>query len=276
MHPFTWARQAASAAAGRRHPFVLCYHGVGEVPPERDPAALFIPEKLFAEHLDLIEELSYEAVSVAELHSRLGARGGAMGAASITFDDALARTAETAVHPLLERGMSCTIFVPTGLIGCHHPDADGERILDEQQLVELSQLGVEIGAHSVDHLWLPDLSYERMLEQMVRSRATLEDLIGKPVTSMAYPYGAHDRETRRAAAAAGYEVACGCSGAGRWESLCLPREPIYSSASRFRMRLKMAGLYGPVHSLRAAAVRLPRRGVGAHPPAERHSRLPAG
>ena len=53
----------------------------------------------------------------------------------------------------------------------------------------------------------------------------------------------------RAAEEAGYEVACACSGPGPWQPLSLPREPVYATTTSLRLRLKMAGLYGPAHAL---------------------------
>jgi peptidoglycan/xylan/chitin deacetylase (PgdA/CDA1 family) len=226
---------------------VLCYHGVGTVP--HDPAGLFISLGLFSQHLDVMAAQGYGIVPVGELWRTMVGGSSAYRLGSVSFDDALVKTAREAVPAMLARGMGCTIFVPTGLMGMPHPDIEGERILSPEELRELSGEGVEIGAHSVDHVWLPGRSYEDVLDQMRRSRATLEDLLGKPVTSMAYPYGGFDAQTIRAAAEAGFELACGCSGPGAWNALSLPRSPVFASATALRLRLKMAGLYGPVHKL---------------------------
>jgi hypothetical protein len=66
---------------------------------------------------------------------------------------------------------------------------------------------------------------------------------------MAYPFGALDERTVRAAGEAGYEIACACSGPGPWRALTIPREPVYATATPLRLQLKMAGLYGPAHAL---------------------------
>ena len=121
-----------------------------------------------------------------------------------------------------------------------------------QELRELADAGLEVGAHSVDHVRLAKMPYAQALDQMRRSRATLEDLLEKPVTTMAYPFGSVSAETEHAASEAGYELACACSGPGPWLAHRLPREPVYSTASALRLRLKMAGLYGPVYTLGAA------------------------
>jgi peptidoglycan/xylan/chitin deacetylase (PgdA/CDA1 family) len=263
MPPFTWLNRAARVAFGRRFPFVLCYHGVGTLDVE-DPASLFISRGLFAHHLDVIAEEGYELLNVGDLWRVLNGGSPAHNLAAITFDDALVKTAREAIPETLARGMACTVFVPSGLMGRPHPDLPEEQILSSGELVELAAEGVEIGAHSVDHVWLEGMPYDAVLDQMRRSRATLEDLLGRAVTSMAYPYGAHDEQTMKAAREAGFEVACGCSGPGPWDALALPRSPIYPSATTLRLRLKMAGLYGPVHSLVADSGPIGR--WRSHPP----------
>ena len=248
--PHRWLAFAAGTMLGRRYPFVLCYHGVGSLPASGDPYGLFISRDLFKHHLDVIQGQDYQLLAVGDLWRliRNGSDAGRSG--SITFDDGLVRTAREGVPILLERGIPCSMFVTTGLMGRPHPDLDGDVIISAAEVVELAAAGVEIGAHSVDHVWLNRLKYVDVLDQLRRSRAVLEDLLGKPVTSMAYPYGQANEQTIRAAAEAGYELACVCSGPGPWHQFTIPREPIYSSATPLRLRLKMAGLYGPVHTIK--------------------------
>jgi peptidoglycan/xylan/chitin deacetylase (PgdA/CDA1 family) len=128
------------------------------------------------------------------------------------------------------------------------------------EVVELEAAGFEIGAHSVDHRQLPQLDDADLHDQLRRSRAVLEDLLGHAVTTMAYPFGAYDARVVEAAREAGYELAWGCSGTGPWDDpLRLPREPVFPSLTPLRLRLKTAGLYGPVHRLAEARRLLPRR-----------------
>jgi peptidoglycan/xylan/chitin deacetylase (PgdA/CDA1 family) len=259
--PLRWITHAAGAALGRRYPFVLCYHGVGEIAPGDDPSGIFLSDELFARHLDVIAEAGYELLRVSELWRAIDSGAGAAGRGSISFDDGLAKTMRGAVAMLLDRSIPCSVYVATGLLGRPHPDVRGELIASAEEIRELAQAGVEIGAHSVDHVALTGLGHDAALEQMRRSRATLEDLLGSPVTSMAYPFGALDEQTIALAREAGYEVACACSGAGPWRAMSLPREPVHASATPLRLRLKMAGLYGPVYAV-----------VGDHGPLRRGSR----
>lgn len=259
--PYRWLALAAGTMLGKRYPFVLCYHGVGALPAHGDPHGLFVSRELFAHHLDVIEGQNYRMLAVGDLWREMQQGSDAHGIGSITFDDGLIRTAREGVPLLLERGISCSMFVTTGLMGRPHPDLDDEMIMRPEEVVELAGAGVEIGAHSVDHSWLNSLSYEEVLDQLRRSKAVLEDLLGKPVTSMAYPYGEANEQTVRAAKEAGYELACACSGPGPWDPFVLPREPIYSSATPLRLRVKMAGLYGPAHTIRKMQSAMPSQRI---------------
>jgi peptidoglycan/xylan/chitin deacetylase (PgdA/CDA1 family) len=251
-----WLARVATTMLGRRDPFVLCYHGVGPISSGGDPLRLFVSREVFSRHLDTIQASGYELLTVTDLWRRMNSGSDAQRSCSVTFDDGLVRTAHEGIPLLLERGIPCSMFVSTGLMGKPHPDLDGAMIMTAAEVVGLADAGVEIGAHSVDHVHLDELSYADALEQMRCSKVVLEDLLGKPVTAMAYPYGRASEQTMSAALEVGYELACVCIGPGQWLPMSIPREPIYSSVTMLRLRLKMAGLYGPVHAIKS--MRAPR------------------
>jgi peptidoglycan/xylan/chitin deacetylase (PgdA/CDA1 family) len=53
--------------------------------------------------------------------------------------------------------------------------------------------GIEFGAHSRTHADLTTLSAEALEEEVVGSGKDLESILGTPVVSFAYPYGAHNQ-----------------------------------------------------------------------------------
>ncbi|MGA2112206.1 MAG: polysaccharide deacetylase family protein [Anaerolineales bacterium] len=70
---------------------------------------------------------------------------------------------------------------------------------------------VEIGAHTVNHPWMANLSAEAQKREMEDSRAALEELLPVPVRYLAYPYGRPDSvtaDTLRLAREAGFQAAC--------------------------------------------------------------------
>lgn len=74
-------------------------------------------------------------------------------------------------------------------------------------LEELKQFaarpGVHIGAHTVNHAFLPALPVHEQQTEIALSREWLERELGRPVRDFSYPHGGATHETRRAAAAAG-------------------------------------------------------------------------
>ena len=121
---------------------------------------------------------------------------------AITFDDGYADNVRVAI-PILERyGFPCAVFAVSELVR-----NGAAPFLSPPELRELAaRPGVIIGAHGATHVALTQCD-DRMLEnELVSSRHTLEDILGKPVTALAYPYGAVDRRVRAAAERAGYTL----------------------------------------------------------------------
>lgn len=54
---------------------------------------------------------------------------------------------------------------------------------------------IELGAHTVTHTALPALPEASQREEIRQCKPELEQLLGRPVTSFAYPYGQYAAET---------------------------------------------------------------------------------
>jgi len=92
------------------------------------------------------------------------------------------------------------------------------RPLREDELATLGADGfIEIASHGMTHSRFADLSEEAQRAELCESRARLERLLGRPVTSFAYPFGTADDytpDTVRLVEAAGY--AAGCMNVSGW------------------------------------------------------------
>ena len=86
------------------------------------------------------------------------------------------------------------------------PDAD--RAMTPEEVGRLSGSLVTIGAHTVNHPSMPELSAEAQLREIAESRRACEAWTGKPVTQFAYPFGDYDRSSMAAARTAGFASAC--------------------------------------------------------------------
>ena len=92
--------------------------------------------------------------------------------------------------------------------GDREPDC-AARALTAEELVRLAEGGlVEIGAHTVDHPYLPAMPAGRQQAEVSGSRNALERILGRPVTAFAYPHGGHTAATVARVREAGFHCAC--------------------------------------------------------------------
>jgi peptidoglycan/xylan/chitin deacetylase (PgdA/CDA1 family) len=118
----------------------------------------------------------------------------------ITFDDGFADFADVVVPILEDSGLPATVFLTSGWVG-------KPGMLSKRAIRDIDPSRVEIGAHSVSHRHLDLLSEHGAREEIRVSRVVLEGLIGREVTSFAYPHGSYRRSTREIVRTAGFTTA---------------------------------------------------------------------
>lgn len=168
----------------------------------------------FCRHLDVLDEWGADVLPLDEAVDRL--REGTLPprAVVLTFDDGYASVIETAWPQLRERGMPATLFVVTDSLDRelsfawdgHESGHQRLRLATADELVAAAAEGLDLGSHTVSHAWLPRLQGVELDHELVESRAAMERLLGREVTSIAYPTGGWRPITRDRAAAAGYRI----------------------------------------------------------------------
>src|SRR5215216_3572144 len=66
---------------------------------------------------------------------------------------------------------------------------------------------IELGAHTMTHPSLKVLSPSKQMEEILGSKAQLENIISHPVTSFSYPHGDYSVETIKLVQRAGFQTA---------------------------------------------------------------------
>lgn len=179
---------------------VLLYHSVPRTAESVDRYA--VPYEQFMAHLDAIVDSGRVAITIG--HLAAGLRDERLlpdRAVAITFDDGYDDTL-AAIELLCERGLRASVYVTTGQIGARSMIGR-----DQLRLLADRPDAVELGAHSVTHPHLDELSLSEMESEVSSSKRQLEQLLGRPVETFAYPYGAYDRRVREAVIAAGFQSA---------------------------------------------------------------------
>jgi len=179
---------------------VLLYHSVADIAPYEQLQRYTVTPSRFREHVAAIASSGRTAMTVSELASALrGERPLPLRPVAVTFDDGYDDT-PAAVELLRDSGISSTVYVTTGTIGT-------PRGISEALWPALIASASEIGAHTVTHPHLDEIPTREATAEIGDSRRELEERLGGPVASFAYPHGAHDRVIRDAVIAAGFTSA---------------------------------------------------------------------
>lgn len=197
-----------------RDALVLCYHGVSE----RWPSPLAIPPGKLEAQISSFLDRGYRPVTFTEAVTGRSAER----VIAVTFDDAYRSVLQLALPLLAGMDVQGTVFAPTAFVGETEPRGwDGTdswvstpwageiHVMGWEGLDQLATAGWEVGSHTRTHPRLTALEDEQLLSELQRSRAEIEENLGRPCSSVAYPYGAADSRVARAAQRAGYKAAGG-------------------------------------------------------------------
>jgi len=235
---------------------ILMYHSIREGMEGSHPYYQTITSpRVFAQHMKFLHENGYRAMSWAEVRQK--APGGAsQKAVVITFDDGYADFYRSALPILTEHNFSATVFVITGLLKAQRMSFKGTECLTLSEVRELHSLGINIGSHTVTHPKLKLLPQDEVENELSGSKQALEDALGAPVKSFAYPFAFPETDRAFVSRLAGLLDKCGYEngvttilgtahpGANRW---FLPRLPVNSWDDLRVFRAKLEGAYDWLH-----------------------------
>lgn len=189
------ARLARRQGPEGRRVACLCYHSVHAT------RSFALPPERFEEHLAWLSE-TCELIPFRSLPEAARGGSGSRPAVAVTFDDGYADNHTTALPLLREYGVPATIFLTTGFIDREPAalarfrellGADDLTPLSWTEVDELAAEGIEIGAHTRTHPNLMRLGPHEVERELRESKSRLEDRLGAPVLSVAYPFGKEGR-----------------------------------------------------------------------------------
>jgi peptidoglycan/xylan/chitin deacetylase (PgdA/CDA1 family) len=188
---------------------ILMYHAFTDG-GEQD--RFVVPEQAFKRQLRALRALRYEVIGLDRFvdamrtGSRLPRR-----AVVLTSDDGYVDNLRIALPLLRRRRLPATIFLVSGRLGAVNDwtaegPLAGRPLLSAEDVGGTLAEGFEIGAHSRNHVSLPDADDEALRAEVEGSREDLEALLARPVRAFAYPYGSVDDRSMAAVADAGFEI----------------------------------------------------------------------
>lgn len=240
-----------------RDAVVLCYHAVS--PTWTAPLSV-TPERLEWQLRRLVNR-GYRGATFSQLVA--GELDG--NVVAVTFDDAFRSVLTQAAPILAGLDLVGTVFVPTAFPERGAPMAwpgidhwlGGEfeselTPLSWSEIELLAARGWEIGSHTCSHPHLTQLDDERLEAELRDSQRECEQRLGRPCTSIAYPYGDYDERVVIATRRAGY--ACAATLPARLHpprAHAWPRIGIYHGDGAGRYALKVSP---PMRRLRGSAL----------------------
>ena len=226
---------------------MLMYHVIAT--PENAAEARFCrtPDK-FRKDMEQIREAGYHVLSFARVLDGIAGRIELPDkAVAITFDDGIACAYENALPILQEFDCPASVFVVTGRVGGFNEFTDvfgfpRRRMLTAYEIRTLAGSGVDIGSHTVNHLWLGKTKNSVVAKELQDSKAALEDVLGQEVPHFAYPFGSWNLPVRDAVIEAGYTGACSTISGRNHKGIdpyILRRSEIKGSDAPWQFRLKL-------------------------------------
>lgn len=209
---------------------VLMYHHINYAPENSSDfkKGLYVTPEIFEEQIAYLTRKNYRSISTGEFFSILNSGNNpTQKTIVLSFDDSLP-THYSKAFPILKKYGHIGVFFVPSVVG----------LLSQEQLIEMSKMGMDIQSHSATHPILAKVSNRMILEkEIVNSKNTLEQLTGKPVNAFAYPGCVGNSIVFHTVLNSGYDVGFSC---GRSidhtleERAILSRPQVYNEMEQFK------------------------------------------
>ncbi|WP_414931736.1 polysaccharide deacetylase family protein [Vibrio europaeus] len=234
---------------------IIMYHRFIKNDSEKGVHGTYLHMDMLEKHFKLIKKMGFETITFEDLAekgliSRLeyGKRY-----IIITVDDGY-RDNYDLLLPLLQKyNFKAVVYAVTGEtfnrwdVEVKDNPEKPVSLMNANELRDLSESGlVEIGGHTVSHPHLNTLSPEKQEAEIKNNKDELERLLGKSLTSFAYPYGSLDAESKHFAEKLGYKFAVATNSgplATHQEPFQIRRIAIFPRTDVFGLWRKIRGGY---------------------------------
>ncbi len=178
---------------------IFLYHYVEYVKNDPGRQKLNIPPSTLTSQIETLKGAGYTFITPSDLTDAITDKIKLPEKlAMLTFDDGY-MDFYTNVFPILkkEQVKGVAYIVPNFL---NRPN-----YMFSLQLQEVAKNPlVEIGVHTMDHLWLKGMDKKNATFEITQSRKVLQDMLHLPISSFAYPYGAFDQQSIDIVTTAGF------------------------------------------------------------------------
>ena len=190
-------------------PLILLYHTVERAPPLARVRGLYTTPKQFEWQIRWMQKrgftfTTFEQIQPDSFFEQPPKR------IILTFDDGSISLIKNGLPIFQKYDVPAVIFPITSFLAAKNSVISSsvnqapDSFLGAEEINQLVDHGCEIGSHLDTHKPVTSLSDQELKEELSQSKAILEEITGKPVISVAYPYGTYDARTLRMASDSGY------------------------------------------------------------------------
>ncbi len=237
---------------------ILMYHGIRDGVGTKHPYfETNTSPSLFEAHMQFLWDNGFKAVHLDRAVEAMEVGEKGKRYVVITFDDGYRDFYTDAFHVLSKYGHQATMFIVTGRTGDQRIRHNDCEFMTWAEVREVANYGIEIGSHTVNHPKLYNLTEPNVEGELVLSKLTIEDQLGRPVRSFAYPSAFPEEDERFTVMLQhllernGYENGvCTIVGTASREHsrFVLPRVPVNSYDDLNLFRAKLEGAYDWLHA----------------------------
>ncbi|HEX8932262.1 MAG TPA: polysaccharide deacetylase family protein [Patescibacteria group bacterium] len=225
---FAFSSHQVEAASPRSIP-ILMYHYIRDYNNSKDQTGinLSVSPANFNAQMDYLGNHGFTPISLDTAHAILtGKSSSPAKPVVLTFDDGYIDFYANAFPILRNHHFSAVSFVITGFVG-------SPAYLSWNNIQEMQSSGlVTFESHTVDHAYLPLLSYANILNELKNSKEALQSHTGYAVNFIAYPAGGSNGLVQKAAQRAGYVGGLGTwYGFATYPSMNMPRVRVGGGAT---------------------------------------------
>ena len=172
----TWVLQGPNAVVVP----IIMYHRIDISPIN---SQYYVPTDKFEAEMKLLRDWEYTPITTEMLIKAI-LEGADLPARPIiiSFDDGNLDNYTNAFPIMQKYGFTGVLYIVGNYIGA-------ENYMNADQIKEMAASGWEVGSHSMSHADLKFLEPQRQRYEVVESKKYLEETLGVPIKTIAYPFG---------------------------------------------------------------------------------------
>ena len=194
---------------------ILMYHNIAEPPRGVRLRNLYVTPAMFRFQMWYLRAAGFKVVTLDQMREFATGRfhqSGIDKMVALTFDDGFTDFYGNAYPVLRQYGYPATVYLVSEYIGgMNYWDAEKlqaeKPLMDWDMIGELHKNGITFGSHTRTHPFLTEVSKARAYDEIVTSKAILEERLSASVDHFCYPSGSYDDQLTSLVRDAGYATA---------------------------------------------------------------------